>query len=235
MALLNNFTVYIAGIGSQKTGGIGISMVHLFLEKGWKVLAACEADAADEMQQLSLESHAGTLLYSVVNSRISEDIKEFAAGIVMEYSSIDLFLHCSDSILQDETDNTLWSDEYDRNALGLLRHVQYMLPLLAQGERKRIALISSTNSLINSCSPDRSYIHSMVGAARHKAGAILFNDLNKEGYSFRVFCLDKDAPSEPADIYRYISRDRCYNEGDPSHSDEKRYVPRDGTGKEYAW
>lgn len=240
MALLKPLTAYITGIGSSSAGGIGVEMIRYFLEKDWKVFAPYEEEAAAEMEELIRSTSSDRLTATRIDSCHSTQIESFVRRMEEQCSGLELFLHCGDMPerkggLFDMGNYDQLAEDYDRSALGMLRHLEQALPLLARGERKRIAMVSSKDHLINSRNRKGSFVQPMTGVARHMAGAIIFNDLNAQGYRFRVFCRDKEGFSGAPDIYRYLLQRRSFDAGSPLHSDEMRYVARDGTGREYAW
>jgi len=76
---------------------------------------------------------------------------------------------------------------YDVNTLGALRVVEAFLPLMAQGELKRLCFVSSEAGSITIAQRTSWYSYCMSKAALNMAVRIMFNDLHPEGYTFRLY------------------------------------------------
>lgn len=76
-----------------------------------------------------------------------------------------------------ETDFAELRRIYDTQALGALRFVEKSLPRMQEG-RKRLCFVIDTGEGLGS---------EMAAGALHMAYKILFNDLRRDGYTFRLF------------------------------------------------
>src|SRR6185369_1697222 len=130
---------------------------------------------------------------------------------------------------------------YDVNALGALRVVEAFLPLLEQGQTKRLCFVSSEAGSIGAAERTSWFGYCMSKAALNMGVKILFNDLHPAGYTFRVYHpgwvrsyihgeTNMDATLEPEEAASYaipiLLNDR---------DDEDRFVMVDYEGKEWSW
>ena len=76
---------------------------------------------------------------------------------------------------------------YDVNALGALRVVGAFLPLMAQGQNKRLCFVSSEAGSIGAAERTSWYGYCMSKAALNMGIKILYNELRPAGYTFRVY------------------------------------------------
>lgn len=77
--------------------------------------------------------------------------------------------------------------QYDVNALGPLRVVEAFLPLTERGSFKRLCFVSSEAGSIARSERKSWFGYCMSKAALNMTVKILFNDLQPEGYTFRVY------------------------------------------------
>ena len=76
---------------------------------------------------------------------------------------------------------------FDVNTLGSLRMVEAFLPLLDQGEMKRLCFVSSEAGSIEKAERESWFGYTMSKAALNMAVKTLFNHLRPEGYTFRLY------------------------------------------------
>jgi len=130
---------------------------------------------------------------------------------------------------------------YDVNTLGALRVVEAFLPLMEQGQTKRLCFVSSEAGSISKAERTSWFGYCMSKAALNMAVKILFNDLHPAGYTFRVYHpgwvrsyihggKNMEATFEPEEAATYalpiLLNDR---------KDEDRLVMVDYDGKEWQW
>jgi NAD(P)-dependent dehydrogenase (short-subunit alcohol dehydrogenase family) len=130
---------------------------------------------------------------------------------------------------------------YDVNALGALRVVEAFLPLMDQGNSKRLCFISSEAGSIGRAQRTSWFGYCMSKAALNMGVKILFNNLHPAGYTFRVYHpgwirsflhgeKNMDATLEPEEAATYaipfLLNDR---------EDEDRLVMVDYEGNEWPW
>ncbi|MDD4797084.1 MAG: SDR family NAD(P)-dependent oxidoreductase [Eubacteriales bacterium] len=178
-----------------------------------------------------------------VNPRSDASLARAAALIADAAGGIDmLVLNCVGAAptgtILDGLDYAAIADAYDAQTLSPLRAVHHFLPLLRAGAGKRICYVTTCEGCNNLCDDTRDYGAHLSRAALNMQARILFNRLRPEGFTFRLYCRDSDAPDHLQGAYaaEYFLRDRCYYpEEDYIHNDENRLVLRDGHARELPW
>ena len=121
----------------------------------------------------------------------------------------------------------------DYNINGLRQVIENALPLLRQGEKKRIAVITESGSSISWTKETDDFAYHMSLAAIHMMEKLYFNRLRPEGFTFRCYTEEGSGGICGAE---YIERGLCYDEKEPYiHSDENRLVMRDRYLHEIPW
>ena len=189
-----------------------------------------------EKAAVSLEEKGWT----VIRKSFGEDF----ADSTKEAESIDMLLICAETqdipsdgdlegIGQFITDHT-----YDVHRL-----VQAYIPLLKNGEMKRIALISEEGSSVRRCRQKDDYAKRMLLAGLHMKYKMLFNKYREQGISIRCFALsDQEMENgtwtegeglSPVDYFCMKFSD------DPEevfmHSEENNFVMRNKWFEEVEW
>lgn len=115
--------------------------------------------------------------------------------------------------------------------------VDEWLPALEKGQGKRIAFLTERCASIRECKDKGQYARHMILAGVNMQAKLLYNRLRKEGYVMRCFAMDD--PEEGGAGFScgdYITMDFCYDEQEPYiHSEENRFVMRDGAFREISW
>lgn len=113
--------------------------------------------------------------------------------------------------------------------------VEKCLPALEKGEGKRIAILSDRAGSIRSCTDRDCFVPHMILAGIHMEAMLLYNQLHKKGYTMRLFAENKgQGQGMPAG--EYITMDFSFDPEDAYiHSEENRFVFRDGTFTELPW
>lgn len=112
------------------------------------------------------------------------------------------------------------------------------LPALYAGEGKRIAFLTESASSVRECRDRDGYARHMILAGLNMQAKILFNRLRKEGFTMRCFAADSCAAKDRQilDAGSYLWMDFSYDEKEPYiHSEENRFVMRDGEFREISW
>lgn len=130
-------------------------------------------------------------------------------------------------------DYELFTDTLTENISVCRTLIETLQPLLGKG-MKRIACITETESSNSLCSGADNLAYSASLAAVNMLGRMMFNKLRPEGYTFRWFC-EGDEPCGMC-AAAYITSALCYDPKEPyTHSDENRFVLRDGYLRELSW
>jgi len=139
---------------------------------------------------------------------------------------------------------------FDVNTLGALRMVEAFLPLLEQGEMKRLCFVSSEAGSIERCKRESWYGYTMSKAALNMAVKTMFNHLRPEGYTFRLYhpgwmrtymngskSMEADMEPEEAAEYAlaYFLGDKTTDPQEPQHNPEDRLDLRDWLRREWPW
>lgn len=176
--------VFVTGAGR----GLGLSFVKLLLEQGHRVFAG-HPGAHSGLDALPGRGR----LFPIPQDVTSDASVEGAARAVAELTrSLDMVINNAGifpagyQARADALDFSLFQECFDVNAMGPLRVVTSLLPLLDRGVAKTLVTISSEAGSIGGCgSPDR-YAYSMSKAALNMAMKILWNDLSPKGFSILI-------------------------------------------------
>jgi NAD(P)-dependent dehydrogenase (short-subunit alcohol dehydrogenase family) len=114
------------------------------------------------------------------------------------------------------------------------------LPLLDEGEGKRLFYLTRAEASINETRCIGHYGYNMSKAALHQFMQMIRNKLAPKGYSFRAFDPMDDSggvtPEAAAEsAYNYITRRRGTENNDPRRDDEDNLVFRDALGRQHSW
>lgn len=122
----------------------------------------------------------------------------------------------------------------DEQINGFRAVIDAAIPLLRKGEMKRICMITKPDSSIRLCNAKEQYGENMMLAGLNMTGKLYFNLLRPEGFTFRWYCAtDKKGGMSPGE---YFLTGLCFDEKEPyQHSDENRFVMRDGFLQEIPW
>lgn len=123
---------------------------------------------------------------------------------------------------------------YQTDTIGTMLITNAFLPLMEKGELKRICYLTTKQASNNCCKDTKDYASHITKAAINMQSSLLFNQLHPLGYTFRMMCVDDNGNADAFTV-DYFIRNRCYEEWDPKHSDENRFVLRDAYGCEMPW
>ena len=165
-------------------------------------------------------------------NRLSELLQHAGHNTVGE-SNIDLFIYTVKPESCGQEDYKKLCENYEQCAIGLLREVNNALPLMQDG-KKRLCFITDIESSVNRTASSENWEKSVL-AACNMAIATLFNRLNPEGFTFRVFAVEDFEKENAAYAMQYFLSDRSFEEVSAKHSDENRIVMRNRQEQEIAW
>jgi NAD(P)-dependent dehydrogenase (short-subunit alcohol dehydrogenase family) len=140
--------------------------------------------------------------------------------------------------VRDGIDYAVVEQVYRENILASMAFLEAFLPLLDQGEGKRLFYLTSAEASINETRRIDHFAYNMSKAALHQFIQMTRNKLAPKGYTFRVFDpmegeLSPEAAAESA--YNYITRRRGTENNDPLRDDENNLVFRDALGRQHSW
>ncbi|MBO5253887.1 MAG: hypothetical protein J6C51_08090 [Clostridia bacterium] len=166
------------------------------------------------------------------------DISAVAEWIDCVYGKLDILVlgtinTPSDGEVGTGHDYEQFTETLTENVTVCREMIEALHPLLLKG-LKRIACITEKESSVswNEGGADLAYTASL--AAVNMLGRMMFNKLRPEGFTFRWFS-EGDEPCGMC-AAEYITSALCYDPKEPyTHSDENRFVLRDGVLREYSW
>ncbi len=176
--------VFVTGAGR----GLGLSFTKLLLEQGHRVIAG----HLGARKGLDALPGRGRIFPVPLDVRVDASVKDAARAAAEITQSLDMVINNAGifpagyQARAGALDFSLFHECYDVNAMGPLRVIKALLPLLERGVAKTLVTISSEAGSIGGCgSPDR-YAYSMSKAALDMAMKILGNDLAPKGFSILI-------------------------------------------------
>jgi NAD(P)-dependent dehydrogenase (short-subunit alcohol dehydrogenase family) len=169
----------------------------------------------------------------------------YIAGTDDPVEKIDIYIDVSDE--RDETDSFAIRDGldenvirkiYDANVLKSMEMLEKYLPLLDEGDGKRICFLTAAEASINETRDTDGYAYKMSKAALHMFLQMVANRLTPGGYTYRIYdpMHSEVEPKISAEgAFNYFTRRRGTENDDPERDDENRLVFRDALGREHAW
>lgn len=236
-------TVFVTGADR----GLGFGMCAELLKGGWHVFAGQYIPEWDELAALKKE-YPEMLHIVPLDVSSMESVRAAAEIVKTQTDRLDVLINNagvnSETIyvgIREPQDYDEMHRLYDVNALGPLRVVEVFLPLMEQGQTRRLCFISSEAGSIGTAERTSWFSYCMSKAALNMGVKILFNDLQPAGYTFRVYhpgwvrsymhgkkAVEADLEPEEAAAYAVpiLLNDR---------EDEDRLVLVDYEGKEWVW
>ncbi|WP_197035551.1 SDR family NAD(P)-dependent oxidoreductase [Paenibacillus sp. UNC451MF] len=234
--------------------GLGLSLTKQLAERGWRVFAGSYLPDWPELTELSA-------LYgdsiTIVNLDIASDesVQQALGKVKLHAAHLDAVIHNAgvSSPLNDRTikQNPDYDDMlrvYNVNAVGMLRVTSAFLPLTNAGELKRLCIVSSEAGSISRSRRESWYGYCMSKAALNMGVKLLFNILQPQGYTFRLFHpgwmktymsghKNTIAELEPDDVaasaLSYFLHPRLAN--DTGEVNEGTLTMRDWKGNDWPW
>lgn len=180
-------TAVIAGAGRN----IGLAMVRRLLAEDWTVYAGLLHSGWADITALQSE-YPGKVFPVAMDTADIKSVQQAETTISKTINTVDMLVYNAavfgnrkDNIYS-EVDFDSFLDTYNVNCLGAMRAVECFLPLLSRG-LKRLAFVSSEAGSVSVAARTRISSYSMSKSALSMAIRVLFNDLQPQGFSFRVF------------------------------------------------
>lgn len=227
--------------------GLGFALCAGLLKGGWHVFAGQYLPEWHELAGLRNEYVEMLHLISLDVSSL-ESVRAAAEIVRMHTDHLDVLINnagvtseTSGFTIRKTQDYDEMHRMYDVNALGALRVVEAFLPLMEEGQTKRLCFVSSEAGSIGASERTSWFGYCMSKAALNMGIKILFNDLHPAGYTFRVYhpgwvrsylhgAKNMDATLEPDEAAAYAIPILLNN-----REDEDRLVMVDSEEKEWQW
>jgi len=168
-----------------------------------------------------------------------------AAALRKKAGKLDYLLDTTDVSSRKDTftvrggiDSAVVEQVYRQNVLASMALLEAFLPLLDQGEGKRLFYLTCAEASVNETRRIDHYAYNMSKAALHQFIQMTRNKLAPKGYTFRMFDpMDREVSPEAAaeSAYNYITRRRGTENHDPLRDDEDNLVFRDAQGRQHSW
>jgi NAD(P)-dependent dehydrogenase (short-subunit alcohol dehydrogenase family) len=173
------------------------------------------------------------------------DHNEAAAALKEKTGKLDFLLDTADVsspqdsfTVRDGIDRAVVERVFRENVLASMALLEAFLPLLDEGEGRRLFYLTRAEASINETRRVDHYAYNMSKAALHQFIQMTRNKLAPKGYTFRVFDpLEGDVSPEAAaeSAYNYVTRRRGTENHDPQRDDEDNLVLRDAMGRQHPW
>jgi NAD(P)-dependent dehydrogenase (short-subunit alcohol dehydrogenase family) len=166
--------------------GIGLELCRQLLGHGYIVVACPRRAGSADLETLAAE-HPERLLHVPMDVRDVASLSAAAGEIGRRVERIDLLFN--NGAVYPDQDGGLECLEmedliaaFDVNALGPLRVIRFLLPLLRQGQEKRLIQVTSLMGSIEDNSSGGSYAYRMSKCALNMAVRNLDHELGPEGF-----------------------------------------------------
>jgi len=176
---------------------------------------------------------------------LPQDPYEAATALKEKTDKLDFLLDTTDVqspndtfTVRDGIDVKVIERVYRQNVLASMSLLEAFLPLLDQGESKRLFYLTNADASINETRSIDHFAYNMSKSALHQFIQMTRNKLAPKGYTFRVFdIMDGDVSPEAAaeSAYNYITRRRGTENHEPLRDDEENLVFRDAEGRQHSW
>ncbi len=232
--------------------GLGLALCAALLDRGWHVLAGQYMPDWGELAALTAR-YPDQLTLIPLDVASDESVQMAAELATASVSHIDLLIN--NAGVSSPTNNIPLEEAQDFgemqrlinvNSLGPLRVVNAFLPLLSQGEMKRLCFVSSEAGSIERAQRTAWYGYCMSKAALNMGVKLVFNRLRPEGYTVRLYHPgwmrtymggDKSEKGDmEADVAAEAALAQLLNGAEAGGTyDEDRLVMVDWTGEEWPW
>ena len=167
-------TVFITGANR----GIGLAFAQSYAASGWRVLAACRSPE----KATALKAVKGDIAVYALEVTNAGELATLAKTLKNE--TIDVLINNAGVGGEESTEG--WLRTLHINSIAPIRIAQALLPMVARGERKLVASVTSGMGSIADNTSGGSYAYRSSKAALNAAMKSLSVDLAKRGVSVIV-------------------------------------------------
>jgi NAD(P)-dependent dehydrogenase (short-subunit alcohol dehydrogenase family) len=171
--------------------GFGFALTEAFLTRGWRVFAGQFLADLPDLGKLKLQ-YPKQLFILPLDVGTNESVEAFAQSVAKLVDHIDMFvnnaaIYSGWNELRSEINYDLIQRTCNVNAIGALRMVNALLPLMDGSELKRLCFVSSEAGSIALSKRKSEFGYCMSKAALNMAVKIMHNHLRPQGYTFRLY------------------------------------------------
>jgi len=176
---------------------------------------------------------------------LPQDLKEAAAALQKDSGHIDIYIDVSDERSASDNFNVrsgindqVIRELYEANIIRPMAMLEAFMPLLENGEGKRLCFLTSAEASINETRDIDGLGYKMAKAGLHNFLQITRNVLAPKGYTIRAYDpMYHEVTAEPSAeaALNYFTRRRGIEQGDPQRDDEGNIVFRDAYGRQHSW
>jgi NAD(P)-dependent dehydrogenase (short-subunit alcohol dehydrogenase family) len=227
--------------------GLGLALTDRLLSQGWRVFAGQYMPDWPALGQLA-PRYPDHLTIVPLDIASIDSARAAAQAVARATDHVDLVINDAGVLSRTGERNIREAQDYgemhrmfDVNALGALRVVEALMPLLDRGLLKRLCFVSSEAGSINNAQRTSWFGYCMSKAALNMAVKLLFNHLRPEGYTFRVYhpgwmrTYMSGAKNPKADMESEEAAVPALAYFLADLADEGRLVLRDWRGREWPW
>ncbi|MBN2010508.1 SDR family NAD(P)-dependent oxidoreductase [candidate division KSB1 bacterium] len=176
-----NYKILITGTNR----GLGLAMLKIYLAQG-HIVFTINRRVNDDLQNLKAKytDHLNMFTGDVTDE---PSIIKAISCISNKTSAIDLLINNAailfpaDNVLIEQVDFSVYEQTFQVNSIGPLKVIKHALPLVRQGQGKRIVNISSEAGSIADAWRKSEYAYCMSKSALNMASRILQNYVEKDG------------------------------------------------------
>jgi len=183
--------MHLTALVSGADRGLGYALCADLLDRGWRVFAGQFMPKWPELGELA-NRYPDTLHILPLDVSSTQSVRSAIERISTLVDHIDMLISNAGishgpNESEEGFDDTAFRAIYDVNALGAIRLVETLLPLMDRSEMRRLCFVSSEAGSVSMAHRTRGYAYCMSKTALNMAVRIMHNDLHGDGYTFRLY------------------------------------------------
>ncbi len=171
---------------------LGLEMCRELLRRGWTVVAGKFLPRLDYIEKLKQE-YPETLVIYPLDVSSDSSVKEFADFIRVKFGRLDMLIHnaavfgkpCGD--ITGQFDVSYFPTPFNVNAMGALRLIRNIAPLMDEAGMRRLCFVSSEAGSVSVSHRTEVACYGMSKTALNMVVRLAFNELRPKGYTFRLY------------------------------------------------
>jgi NAD(P)-dependent dehydrogenase (short-subunit alcohol dehydrogenase family) len=217
--------------------GLGLAITKELALRGWPELAALAASHPDLVTPVPLDIASDASIRAAIDA-----VRDRTNWVDLVVNNAGVINVASEAPIRGKQHYDAIMRVYNVNAVGALRVVDAVLPLMDASDVKRLCFVSSEAGSVERCDRTAWYGYCMSKRALNMGVAALFDDLRPRGFSFRLFhpgymktymsgSKNQGADLEPFEVAAIAVP--YFVEPLPDQADEESLVMRDWLGREW--